>query len=251
METLKPKRLGHMVLMVRDIQASCRFYTEVLGLQVSDWIGDKMVFLRADTDHHDLALAELPADSPDRDDLPEPDPAWPVAPAVPGESIRDQFPAGALAGTCLHAMLERADFSRPLDVALARRCLGEAGLPTGLAPQVGVWLSEVLATALPGAQGSPIEPERPSGFVIGRCTQGKAFLQAIDKGHVHGIERQRRVTAVGKGGCGSSCHGRREKDIMKARHPAAGAPGARRTTWATAHAVPQGPPASRTWLRSA
>lgn len=110
---------------------------------------------RADPTDVDVVRGEIPA-LPDRDDLPEPDPAWPVAPAVPGESIRDQFPAGALAGTCLHAMLERADFSRPLDVALARRCLGEAGLPTGLAPQVGVWLSEVLATALPGAQGSPI-----------------------------------------------------------------------------------------------
>ena len=110
---------------------------------------------RADPADVDVVRGEVPV-LPDRDDLPEPDPAWPVAPAVPGESIRDQFPAGALAGTCLHAMLERADFSRPLDAALARRCLGEAGLPTDLAPQVGVWLSEVLATALPGPQGRPI-----------------------------------------------------------------------------------------------
>lgn len=70
MDKLKPRRLGHMVLMVRDIHKSCRFYTEVLGLEVSDWIGDQMVFLRAGVDHHDLALAQLPADSPDRDDLP-------------------------------------------------------------------------------------------------------------------------------------------------------------------------------------
>ena len=70
MDKLKPRRLGHMVLMVRDIHKSCRFYTEVLGLEVSDWIGDQMVFLRAGVDHHDLALAQLPANSPDRDDLP-------------------------------------------------------------------------------------------------------------------------------------------------------------------------------------
>lgn len=70
MEKLKPKRLGHMVLMVRDIQKSCTFYTEVLGLEVSDWIGENMVFLRAGSDHHDLALAQLPADSPDLNDLP-------------------------------------------------------------------------------------------------------------------------------------------------------------------------------------
>lgn len=70
MNKLKPRRLGHMVLMVRDIQKSAKFYTEVLGLEVSDWISDKMVFLRAGTDHHDLALAQLPEDSPDLNDLP-------------------------------------------------------------------------------------------------------------------------------------------------------------------------------------
>jgi catechol 2,3-dioxygenase len=59
-----------MVLMVRDIQKSARFYTEVLGLKVSDWIGDQMVFLRAGSDHHDLALAQLPKDSADFNDLP-------------------------------------------------------------------------------------------------------------------------------------------------------------------------------------
>jgi catechol 2,3-dioxygenase len=59
-----------MVLMVRDIQKSARFYTDVLGLKVSDWIGDQMVFLRAGSDHHDLALAQLPKDCADFDDLP-------------------------------------------------------------------------------------------------------------------------------------------------------------------------------------
>ena len=70
MNSLRPKRLGHMVLMVRDIHKSVQFYTEVLGLKVSDWIGDQMVFLRAGTDHHDLALAQLPKDSADLNDLP-------------------------------------------------------------------------------------------------------------------------------------------------------------------------------------
>ena len=46
MNKLKPRRLGHMVLMVRDIQKSAKFYTEVVGLEVSDWIGENMVFLR-------------------------------------------------------------------------------------------------------------------------------------------------------------------------------------------------------------
>ena len=56
--------------MVRDLEISTRFYTEVMGLKVSDRIADQMVFLRAGEDHHDLALSRLPADAPDRDDLP-------------------------------------------------------------------------------------------------------------------------------------------------------------------------------------
>lgn len=67
---IKPRKLGHLVLMVRDIHKSVHFYTEILGLEVSDWISDQMVFLRAGSDHHDLALAQIPADSPEREELP-------------------------------------------------------------------------------------------------------------------------------------------------------------------------------------
>ncbi len=68
---LRPRKLGHLVLMVRDIHASVKFYTEVMGLTVSDWISDQMVFLRAGEDHHDLALSQLPdKSSPDFNDLP-------------------------------------------------------------------------------------------------------------------------------------------------------------------------------------
>ena len=67
---IRTRKLGHLVLMVRDLEISTRFYTEVMGLKVSDRIADQMVFLRAGEDHHDLALSRLPADAPDRDDLP-------------------------------------------------------------------------------------------------------------------------------------------------------------------------------------
>ena len=67
---IKPRKLGHLVLAVRDIHRSVAFYTEVLGLEVSDWISDQMVFMRAGTDHHDLALSQIPKDSADIDDLP-------------------------------------------------------------------------------------------------------------------------------------------------------------------------------------
>lgn len=56
----RPTKLGHLVLKVRDIKRSLAFYTEVVGLEVSDWIDDRMVFLRCGADHHDLALLQLP-----------------------------------------------------------------------------------------------------------------------------------------------------------------------------------------------
>lgn len=61
MYTPSPKKLGHLVLKVNDVQASLKFYQEVVGLTVSDWIDDRMVFLRSASDHHDLALLQLPA----------------------------------------------------------------------------------------------------------------------------------------------------------------------------------------------
>jgi len=55
------RKIGHVVLNVTDLDASVRFYTEVLGLMVSDRYPDSMVpggmvFLRCNTDHHGVAL---------------------------------------------------------------------------------------------------------------------------------------------------------------------------------------------------
>lgn len=53
--------MGHAVLMVRDMDASVRFYTQVLGFKVSDVYPDsmtegRMVFMRFNEDHHGLGL---------------------------------------------------------------------------------------------------------------------------------------------------------------------------------------------------
>jgi catechol 2,3-dioxygenase-like lactoylglutathione lyase family enzyme len=54
-------KLGHVVLNVRDVERSARFYTEVLGFQISDVYPEEMVpggmvFLRCNPDHHGIAL---------------------------------------------------------------------------------------------------------------------------------------------------------------------------------------------------
>ena len=55
------RKLGHVVLKVKDLQRAVAFYTGVLGFRVSDVYPDTMmkggmVFLRCNTDHHCLAL---------------------------------------------------------------------------------------------------------------------------------------------------------------------------------------------------
>lgn len=53
---LKPTRIGHVVLMTEDLDASLRFYTEALGFQISDWLWPFAAFLRCNEVHHSLAL---------------------------------------------------------------------------------------------------------------------------------------------------------------------------------------------------
>ena len=55
------RKLGHVVLNVTDLERSVRFYTELLGLAVSDRYPDTMVpggmvFMRCNADHHGVAL---------------------------------------------------------------------------------------------------------------------------------------------------------------------------------------------------
>ena len=54
-------KIGHVVLMVQDLEKSVDFYTRVLGFRVSDvypatMVPGRMVFMRCANDHHGVAL---------------------------------------------------------------------------------------------------------------------------------------------------------------------------------------------------
>lgn len=55
-----PVRISHIVLHSPDHQAAARFFVDVLGFRVSDWLGDFMGFLRCNQAHHRIALLPGP-----------------------------------------------------------------------------------------------------------------------------------------------------------------------------------------------
>lgn len=60
-KTARPRRLGHVLLFTRSVPAKVEFYTEGLGMKLSDIMGGDVVgFLRCGNggDHHVIALAQ-------------------------------------------------------------------------------------------------------------------------------------------------------------------------------------------------
>ena len=65
---VRVKRLGHVVIQVRDLERSVRFYTEIFNFRVSDDASAGGVFLTGIGDHHTIGLfhsdgenAEIPS----------------------------------------------------------------------------------------------------------------------------------------------------------------------------------------------
>ena len=62
---IQARKLGHIVLKVRDAQQAKDFYTRALGLQVAYEDRQRgMVFLSFGTEHHELALFQLATGEP-------------------------------------------------------------------------------------------------------------------------------------------------------------------------------------------
>ena len=62
---VKPKQLGHLVIRVRDLEKSERFYSDILGLHVTNKRPGQMTFMSAvDSSSHELALVPVGPDAP-------------------------------------------------------------------------------------------------------------------------------------------------------------------------------------------
>jgi len=62
---IKPERIGHVVIKVRDLERSRAFYTEVLGMEVMNATPEAGLLFLANhrRDHHELALLEVGTDA--------------------------------------------------------------------------------------------------------------------------------------------------------------------------------------------
>jgi len=62
---LRPLRIGHVVLKVRDLDRSLAFYRDFLGFQVVSELSNVMIFLSVGGEnHHDLALLRVGQQAP-------------------------------------------------------------------------------------------------------------------------------------------------------------------------------------------
>ncbi len=53
-----PRKLGHVNFLTGALDAQVDFYTRVLGMAVTDWLGDGGVWLHVNGDHHVMALID-------------------------------------------------------------------------------------------------------------------------------------------------------------------------------------------------
>ncbi len=54
----KPNKLSHLILRSSNPGEGVKFFTDVLGFRISDWILDFFVFLRCNPDHHTTGLLQ-------------------------------------------------------------------------------------------------------------------------------------------------------------------------------------------------
>jgi catechol-2,3-dioxygenase len=53
-----PRKLGHVNFLTGALDDQLRFYSEGLGMRITDWLGDGGVWLHVNSDHHVMALID-------------------------------------------------------------------------------------------------------------------------------------------------------------------------------------------------
>ena len=51
-----PRKLGHVNFLTGNFEQQCRFYTEGLGMKLTDWLGEDGIWFHINSDHHVMAL---------------------------------------------------------------------------------------------------------------------------------------------------------------------------------------------------
>jgi catechol-2,3-dioxygenase len=60
----RPRKIGHVGVKAFDLHGLVDFYTRYVGFRLSDWIGEQVVFLRCNPDHHALVFVAEPRERP-------------------------------------------------------------------------------------------------------------------------------------------------------------------------------------------
>jgi catechol 2,3-dioxygenase-like lactoylglutathione lyase family enzyme len=53
-----PRKLGHVNFLTGALDDQLRFYSDALGMRITDWLGDGGVWLHVNSDHHVMALID-------------------------------------------------------------------------------------------------------------------------------------------------------------------------------------------------
>ena len=60
----RPRKIGHVGVRGSDLRGLVDFYTTEIGFRLTDWIGEQVVFLRCNPDHHALVFVAEPTEVP-------------------------------------------------------------------------------------------------------------------------------------------------------------------------------------------
>ena len=61
---MKPNHLGHVHIKVNDLNKAEKFYTNMLGLEITEKVGNEFIFLSLGKHHHDVALMNVGKNAP-------------------------------------------------------------------------------------------------------------------------------------------------------------------------------------------